>query len=53
MFALHVGDEFCIRRSVYSDEDWLLASDNSKVRTIEWSSDAKIACQAVWTGRVL
>ena len=53
IFAVHVGDELCVRRAVYSDEDWLLAGDNPKCKTWVWPSDARVSGQIVWTGRVL
>ena len=53
IFALQIDNELSIRRAVYSDEDWLLASDNPKVRTLAWPSNARVVGQVVWTGRVL
>lgn len=53
VFALRVGSSLCIRRAVYSDDDWLLAADNPKVQTKAWPTKAKIFGQVVWTGKVL
>ena len=53
IFALQIQNELRIRRAVYSDEDWLLASDNPKVRASAWPSNARVLGQVLWTGRVL
>ena len=53
IFAVHVGGELCVKRAVYSDEDWLLAGDNPKCKTLAWPRDAKVLGQVVWTSRVL
>ena len=53
IFALQTNDELSIRRAVYSDDDWVLSSDNPKVRASAWPSNARIVGQVVWTGRVL
>ena len=53
IFALQIDNELSIRRAVYSDQDWLLASDNPKVRDSEWPTSARVVGQIVWTGRAL
>ena len=53
IFALIIDNELSIRRAVYSDEDWLLAGDNPKVRASAWPIKARVVGQVVWTGRVL
>ena len=53
IFALIIDSELSVRRAVYSDEDWLLDSDNPKVRASAWPSNARVVGQVLWTGRVL
>ncbi len=53
VFALHLENELLIGRAVYSDDDWLLATDNPKVRAATWPSKAKIVGEVVWAGKVL
>ena len=53
IFALEIDSALSIRRAVYTDEGWLLASDNPKFRVSNWPSSANVVGQIVWTGRAL
>ena len=53
IFALQIENELTIGRAVYADKDWLLASDNPKIRSSKWPSNARVVGQVMWTGRVL